>query len=71
MRQVYIEDGRVVTAPLIECTGVAARWCPNHGECTGVPDEQIPTAPFSRHCLDDACPLHSAKSNHAEVSDVR
>lgn len=38
----------------VECSGLPARWCPNHGHCTCRPD------------LDDTngCPLHSAGSQH-------
>lgn len=40
-----------------ECTGVAAMWCPVHGDCKcrgGVA------------ASDKGCPLHSATSTHAE-----
>jgi hypothetical protein len=44
-----------------QCTGLAARWCPIHGDCV-----------CSQHdggwdALDDpACPLHQTSSTHAE-----
>lgn len=43
------------------CTGVAAVWCPNHGDCScpGVEGGW-------RDMNDDACPLHSRRSDHAE-----
>jgi hypothetical protein len=40
------------------CTGVAAMWCPNHGDCLCREPE------FERS--DPECPLHSVWSTHAE-----
>lgn len=63
--------------PTLECTGVAARWCPIHGDCTddaALHDEEFQIAtgkhPFSDHCSDRDCPLHGAKSTHAEPEAV-
>lgn len=42
-----------------ECTGLTARWCPIHGDCTCHGDE-----------LDDSlCALHSPASEHATNPD--
>ncbi len=39
-----------------DCTGVAARWCPIHGDCECGEED-----------MDQAhCPLHSPTSTHAE-----
>ncbi len=67
MRQVYIEDGEVRFIPLtMDCTGIAARWCPIHGDCTDAgPDVDI-EFPYSDHCSDEDCPLHGRNSTHAE-----
>ena len=67
---IYIEHGladdavRVLRAAVepprvsvLQCSGVAAVWCPIHGDCT-CPD---------REDLNDIdCPLHSHRSEHAE-----
>ena len=45
------EDARV------KCTGVAARWCPIHGDCECSEEEDY---------NDEKCTLHSARSSHAE-----
>jgi hypothetical protein len=46
------------------CTGIAAVWCPNHGDCN-CPEEEN-----GERCLDfPACPLHNANSDHAENAD--
>jgi hypothetical protein len=48
------------------CTGVAAQWCPIHGECT------CPLTEWGERLMDDdhadeaRCPLHSTWSTHAE-----
>lgn len=39
-----------------QCTGVAAVWCPVHGQCI-CPDREDQN--------EDACPLHSSSSSHA------
>lgn len=40
-----------------ECTGLAASWCPIHGDCA---------CPERENALDDwNCPLHSPVSAHA------
>jgi hypothetical protein len=46
------------------CTGVAATWCPVHGNCSCALDPNT-----SVRMLDDpTCPLHAAESSHAEAS---
>lgn len=51
--------GVVKAKPLShECTGVAARWCAVHGDCECSEEEDY---------NDEACPLHSPKSNHADA----
>ena len=48
------------------CTGLAATWCPVHGECTCPADTSEPDGVVNRPTFnDDACPLHSFSSNHA------
>lgn len=46
------------------CTGIAARWCPVHGDCAcpGGDDANLD---------DHNCPLHSELSNHAEPPPPR
>ncbi len=47
------------------CAGVAASFCPVHGDCT------CPANEDGEHLDgqdDDHCPLHSAESSHAEAS---
>lgn len=41
----------------VECTGVAARWCPNCGECL---------CPDCNDLNHDTCPLHGVSSRHAD-----
>jgi hypothetical protein len=54
-----------------ECTGIAASWCPIHGDCTCPKDDD------ERRIDDDwrgsRCALHGAASSHAEAfaQDVR
>lgn len=50
----------------IDCTGLAAAWCPKHGDCTcPVGDDGI-----SRYALDHpSCPLHGLDSDHCEDAD--
>lgn len=66
MRQVYIDDDGAVKllVPEYECTGVAARWCPIHGDCTDK-GEEAEREPYSDHCSDRECPLHGENSTHA------
>ena len=45
----------------MECTGVAARWCPNCGTCR---------CPDREDLNDAACPLHGLRSPHAETEIV-
>jgi hypothetical protein len=40
-----------------KCTGVAARWCPIHGDCECSEEDDY---------NDQECPLHSIRSTHAE-----
>ena len=49
-----------------ECTGVAARWCPIHGDCTDDPNVPDDGDRWSAHCSDKDCPLHGIHSTHAE-----
>lgn len=42
-----------------ECTGVSARWCPVHGDCTCAEEHEDLNEPD--------CPLHGTASNHAEA----
>lgn len=44
-----------------ECTGVAAKWCPIHGDCECIEPDDL-----EEPVRDDACPLHSPVSTHAE-----
>lgn len=52
-----------------ECTGLAASWCPVHGDCLcpRAPDgEPLPSAWYGERSLDDpGCPLHAPGSSHA------
>lgn len=44
------------------CSGLAARWCPIHGDCKCPTDETL-------HELNDpGCPLHAPNSEHAKVT---
>lgn len=46
------------------CTGVAAQWCPIHGECTceeNAAGERIMGGDEAKDC-----PLHGPSSTHAE-----
>ena len=44
------------------CTGLSARWCPLHGDCS---------CPEPEDSLDDpSCPLHDWKSSHAATQEV-
>lgn len=45
------------------CTGVAARWCPVHGDCSCDGDEADPDERYD----DPRCPLHATTSSHAEA----
>lgn len=42
------------------CTGLSARWCPIHGDCTCEADD------WSKDLDSPTCPLHSSASTHAE-----
>lgn len=45
-----------------DCTGLTARWCPNHGDCG------CPADPFDdRYLSADGCPLHDDQSTHPEA----
>jgi hypothetical protein len=48
------------------CTGVAARWCPVHGDCTCPYTEQELEAAGESGYEDPECPLHGRASDHAE-----
>lgn len=43
------------------CTGIAASWCPIHGDCTCKDSETV-----AREEEDPDCPLHGDASTHAE-----
>jgi hypothetical protein len=50
------------------CTGLAAAWCPVHGDCTcfiGENGEQIEDDRDGLNSED--CPLHSIRSSHGEA----
>lgn len=52
---------KIEEASSANCTGVAATWCPIHGDCECIiPDD--PEEPVR----DDKCSLHSPSSMHAE-----
>lgn len=57
------------------CTGMAATWCPIHGDCTcpWVKGDE-PSDGFDPDAVRDlnseTCPLHSSASTHAEVPSV-
>lgn len=46
----------------IDCTGVAAFWCPVHGDCS---------CPDILDRNDPGCPLHATDSTHAEPGWIR
>lgn len=46
----------------VNCTGIAAQWCPTHGTCT-CPDRGDD---MGRTLNDPNCPLHQDDSSHAE-----
>ena len=49
------------------CTGVAASWCPVHGDCR-CPE---PPDPHERRDLNHPhCPLHNPTSSHAEPGET-
>ena len=48
-----------------KCTGIAASWCPNHGDCSCPTDEN-----GNRWDLNGrTCPLHGEDSDHFERAD--
>lgn len=69
MKPVYIDDHGAVRILRhdVECTGVAARWCPIHGDCTDDPNTPDDGNRWSAHCSDSRCPLHGTDSRHAEA----
>lgn len=48
----------------VECTGVAASWCPVHGDCTCPRDRDGFREETS------TCPLHNETSTHAHEGDL-
>jgi hypothetical protein len=62
-----------------KCTGIAARWCPIHGDCTDRMREGLQRdgqhhdaeIAYSDHCSDRNCPLHGEASDHAEPHRVK
>lgn len=58
-----------------KCTGVAARWCPNHGDCTCAIDWQgestgDPMRGVQLKRIADDCPLHGVDSGHAPPQPI-
>lgn len=51
------------------CTGVTARWCPIHGDCT-CPEIGSPDDPGDRSHDSDGCPLHDMGSPHPATPEV-
>lgn len=50
-----------MTEPLtVECTGLAASWCPFHGDCT-CPEPEDEKSDWD-------CPLHGELSEHPRTS---
>lgn len=66
-RCLYCAAKLPTSAPGAECTGIAASWCPVHGNCSCLRDEEGARTE-NRSGVD--CPLHGLASNHgdAEVS---
>lgn len=66
-RCLYCAAKLPTSAPGAECTGIAASWCPVHGNCSCPRDEEGARTE-NRFGVD--CPLHGLASNHgdAEVS---
>lgn len=53
--------------PVQTCTGLAAAWCPVHGDCTcPVYGLGVDVDPEERHLDAPTCPLHSPTSTHPE-----
>ena len=53
----------------VECTGVAATWCPVHGDCSCPYDDVIGYDRSEGGAPD--CPLHGLSSEHAHEGDPR
>jgi hypothetical protein len=53
----------------IECTGVAASWCPVCGDCGCARDEDGELV--DENVPNDECPLHGFRSQHAERNPAR
>lgn len=47
------------------CTGVTARWCPLHGECTCRVDDEDEDDTYEVTFDNPSCPLHGRQSLHA------
>lgn len=55
--------------PDTRCTGIAASWCPVHGECS-CPKQEKTGEPVWRNgerVENEACPLHGRGNNHAKA----
>lgn len=56
--------------PSSECSGIAASWCPIHGDCT-CPRQKNGDPVWRKNeegvVEDEKCPLHGFASNHAET----
>ena len=51
------------------CTGIAAVWCPVHGDCAcPLVEHTTGPDPYGQRTFNEGdCPLHSASSSHAET----
>lgn len=60
----HARDAAAAQPPPV-CTGVAARWCEIHGDCTcpePEPDRTVDQPPMNSH----GCPLHGANTKHGD-----
>jgi hypothetical protein len=60
--ELRVEAARLEAA---NCTGLAATWCPTHGDCACPPMYDDDTE-AGRTLNGQRCPLHSIGSSHAE-----
>lgn len=52
------------------CTGVTARWCPRHGDCTCPHPEDEPGNDEAWHMASPGCPLHDPAGDHPWPDDA-
>jgi hypothetical protein len=52
---------------MTRCTGLAASWCPVHGDCCCPCGDQLPSG-VRGELNDPRCPLHAPTSTHPEPS---